>query len=45
MKTRSNIFRRNPSTYLPVKVFSPMGKRKESKGETTEASECGFAQK
>ena len=22
-----------------------MGKQKESKGETTEASECGFAQK
>jgi len=44
IKTRRSKFRRNPSNYLPVKVFSPMCKQKESKGETTEASECGFAQ-
>jgi hypothetical protein len=45
IKTGSNTFPTNPSNYLSVKIFSPMGKQRESKGEPAEASECGFAQK
>jgi len=37
-KTGNNIFRRNPSNYLSVKIFSPMGKQEERKGESAEAS-------
>jgi hypothetical protein len=33
IKTGSKTFRRNPSNYLLVKIFSPMGKQGERKGE------------